>query len=211
MISNLVNKVVPFIIGMVLGSLIFALITHIEWANIKGDTWIAFASAVVAGCALFVTVWQTFVTRRHNRLSVRPHLDFGLKTAFGYPIVLNITNKGLGPALITSVSLLHDGKTYEFSKTEVPSTLKTSCEAMGLGQFTQFHVILPGGALSPGDTLALITLTAPPNASQIHNLAVKYIMGIGFSIGYSSIYGEQYTVKTVRPTVNAVQLVNQQP
>src|SRR3989338_4510805 len=77
-----------------------------SWEAIAG-----FSSAVVAVCALGLTVWQAAITRRHNRLSVTPHLTTWtqFEQATGrYSI--EILNNGIGPALIKSFSVQVDGQ-----------------------------------------------------------------------------------------------------
>ena len=77
-----------------------------SWEAIAG-----FSSAVVAVCALALTVWQAAISRRHNRLSVTPHLTTWTQPeeATGTYSV-EILNNGIGPALIQSFSLQVDGQ-----------------------------------------------------------------------------------------------------
>src|SRR5262245_28007071 len=84
-------------------------LTIAEWAwnAVKGP---AGASLVVAVCALGLTFWQAHVTRRHYRLSVRPHVTTWLQSgAQAGSYKLEIMNNGLGPASIKSFAILIDG------------------------------------------------------------------------------------------------------
>ena len=64
----------------------------------------------IALVALVVAIWQGVVMRRHNRLSVKPHLYFSIHSVSGEPAGLRVTNGGLGPAIIKSFSLGVDNK-----------------------------------------------------------------------------------------------------
>ena len=66
---------------------------------------------MIATITLGVTLWQIFVMRRHNRLSVRPYLTFwkwhdGTNNTYS----LYLQNNGIGPAIITSFSVDVDKK-----------------------------------------------------------------------------------------------------
>ena len=82
-------------------SLFTQLATIVAWSRENYE-------AVVAGCALFLTAYQTHTTRKHNRLSVRPrlvvtsHLE-PIEThlpALMYQVRVVLKNAGLGPAII---------------------------------------------------------------------------------------------------------------
>lgn len=88
----------------------------LDWAAIGG-----MASAVVAVLALGATLWQGFVTRNHNRLSVRPLLRLAHRFVTEHPEdgeeCSNVTryeiflhNHGLGLATIKRITFHVDGK-----------------------------------------------------------------------------------------------------
>lgn len=72
------------------------------------------SSSIIAICALILTVWQLFVTRRHNKLSVTPYL-----TTWSHidhdngNYSLDIMNNGVGPALIKTFQIFVDGRKVE--------------------------------------------------------------------------------------------------
>ena len=73
---------------------------------------IALSSGVVALCAFFVSIFQTFYTMRHNKLQVRPLLSIESASDTGEKFVA-IHNLGLGPALIERVTATYRGLTYD--------------------------------------------------------------------------------------------------
>ncbi len=66
---------------------------------------------IVTILALVVAVGGFWIQRRHNRLSVRPHLlEFTDKQHHNKRVVFLLQNNGVGPALIKSYELLLDNK-----------------------------------------------------------------------------------------------------
>lgn len=65
----------------------------------------------VAACAFITTIWQAAITRKHNRMSVKPHLTTWTTTIHeGRSYAVHLMNNGLGPALITKYEVLVDGE-----------------------------------------------------------------------------------------------------
>ncbi len=70
---------------------------------------IAVLSLFIAGCVLGVTIWQGLQNLKHNRISVLPLLiceeELGKDST-----IFRLVNSGVGPAIITKIELLFDGK-----------------------------------------------------------------------------------------------------
>lgn len=78
-----------------------------EWLDQNGQQ-------VVTLLALAVAVGSFWVQRRHNRLSVRPHLTtFTEREHDKKRVVVWLRNNGIGPALIKSYGFSLDGKTKD--------------------------------------------------------------------------------------------------
>jgi len=72
---------------------------------------VSLASLVIAICAICVSVWQGIQTRKHNQISVTPHLTTWVETeAKKNKYTIELMNNGIGPAVIDSFSLCVDGK-----------------------------------------------------------------------------------------------------
>jgi len=71
----------------------------------------AIATVIIAVTALVVSIWQGIETRKHNRLSVRPHLvfftDFSSQDS---ELGIFIKNNGVGLAYIKNVEISVNGK-----------------------------------------------------------------------------------------------------
>ena len=103
---------------------------------------LAIAGLATAVCALVATIWQGVVTRKHNRLSVKPVLTLYREESDGK---IYIKNNGTGPALIRDYELYKDGRFVD--ERNVQSAIPLLARAASLTN---------GVALAPGDTIDLI-------------------------------------------------------
>ena len=68
------------------------------------------ASNVIALSALAATFWQAYISRKHNKLSVKPYLTTWTTTSSDGYVIVKIINNGVGPAHIKSFSIFVDGQ-----------------------------------------------------------------------------------------------------
>ncbi len=78
--------------------------------------WIALASAFAAVASVVAMIWNGLIQRTFMRLSVRPHVDIRVT----YPNAttdarIDLENRGLGPAILESVTLFIDDVALEQS------------------------------------------------------------------------------------------------
>ena len=96
---------------------------------------IGIASIVIASCAVIVSVWHGWVTRKHNKLSCKPHLttwNYSAEKEGCYAVEL--MNNGLGPALIKEFLIKVDGKVIHGEGSKViEKALKTARAQFGYG------------------------------------------------------------------------------
>jgi hypothetical protein len=160
-------------------------------------TWEAIAglsSAVVAFCALGLTIWQAHIARRHNILSVTPHLTTWShwdKANNKYEVQL--LNNGIGPAFIQSFQIQVDkqpivGERYEpiekALKILFPQSKYTSSQAF----------VARGYAMAANENRSLVRLQflgdeAPPTEEVEHNFKRVRLI-----IEYSSMYEQPFVL-----------------
>lgn len=78
------------------------------------------ANNIIASMAMFValvtsgfTAYHAFLTRQHNRLSVKPNITTWIDEANAdgyYTLSCDIKNNGIGPAIIRDYSVFYDGQ-----------------------------------------------------------------------------------------------------
>ena len=72
------------------------------------------AGETIAFSALGLAIWQGYIARRHNKLSVRPHLTFSSTFLDEAPhLTVDIKNNGLGTAIIMGYQVILDGVVQE--------------------------------------------------------------------------------------------------
>ncbi|WP_332405968.1 hypothetical protein [Vibrio metschnikovii] len=84
-------------------------------SEITNSDIIAISSVVVALVALVVAISQSYVTREHNVLALRPVLIIESESSLKDGISIRFRNHGQGPAFIKKVEYIIDGKSYDIS------------------------------------------------------------------------------------------------
>jgi len=134
------------------------------------------AGVATALCALVATIWQGVISRKHNRLSVKPVLTLYREEVNGK---IYVKNNGIGPALIRGFAIHLDSK--PLAERDVPELLPFVRDAAFLT-----HDI----ALAPGDTIDLIA-----SQTYIDGTHIPPLRALSFQIRYASIYGETWTLE----------------
>lgn len=148
------------------------------------------SSTVIALCALGLTVWQAYVTRRHNRLSVRPHLTtWSYSDNVNHNYVVELLNNGIGPAFIQSFKISVDGHVVVGEGYEpVEKALKILFPQY---QYISQHAFVgPGYSMAVNEKRQLVAIkfhgNNTPKSEEVDHAAKR----ICVSIGYTSIYDE---------------------
>jgi hypothetical protein len=82
---------------------------RVRWKQLAeaARTWLPI---VVSLCAISLTIFQAYSTRRHARLSVQPRLDWTANLGPDGGIIHRLLNVGFGPAILDELQLALDGK-----------------------------------------------------------------------------------------------------
>jgi hypothetical protein len=173
----------------------------VSWEAVAG-----FSSVVVAVCALGLTVWQAVISRRHNRLSVTPHLTTWTQSdeATGRYSV-EVLNNGIGPALIRIFCVYVDGQGIGGEGPEpIEKALKILFPTYAYRSSQAF--MAPGYMMSPKESRSLVAVQflGPPLPKQEEvDHATRRTRLL---IEYESIYGDEHVLDTEalrpRPALN---------
>jgi hypothetical protein len=173
------------------------------------DRIVSLSAMAVGICSLFITLYQTYLTRQAQSASVLPYLAFGI-TSNDDGAFVTLRNDGLGPARLESVRVHFRGKTSEtdpydfFLKHHAgPMPAGLSVDRLTPGR------LLPAGAVVPmvgvskgtdrvavlGEMLRLFALTdAPP--SWLVELGAQGGDKAVIDVVYTSVYGERWRVRS---------------
>ena len=150
------------------------------------------ASEVIAFSALGLAVWQGYIARRHNKLSVRPYLAFSSTFLDEEPhFTVDIKNNGLGTAIITDYKVILDGVTQEDTgksyvieacrKLQIPDRFSSA------GRYFKL-----GGSISAGESQNVIKIVLNEGSFLDREIAYKELERIQFKIKYKCLYGVAY-------------------
>lgn len=149
-------------------------------------------ASIIAACAMAITFWQGWLSRKHNELSVSPEL--GIHWSLNHEpgeIIFELKNSGLGPAKIHSYNCKVLGK--EISKGDKNLDMVKLFKKNGYpGVATVGISIIPGGTyVKEGATSMLLEVKGLPGSSHFDRKDADEIMHkIEIHIEYSSLYGK---------------------
>jgi hypothetical protein len=159
----------------------------VNWQTITG-----ISSAVIALCALALTVCQAWTTRRHNRLSVKPHLDtWSDSDEVNNNYTVKLLNNGIGPAVIKSFEIQVDGQPVVGEGVEpVKKTLKILFPEYQYDSHQSY--VAPGYVMAAKEAHDLASVTfrgqKVPRPEEVRNAIKKARL----LIHYESFYGDKY-------------------
>ena len=161
--------------------------------EINWELLIGISSCVIALCAFSLSIWQSILIRKHNKISFKPHLT----TAFheghsdGF-FKLDLINNGLGPALITNYEVILDNQVI-FGKDLEPMYKLVNIIFEGFDYKKELGYVSAGYSMAAKDQYCLISIQFNerwPNRDKIEYL----IQRIDIKVEYQSFYGEKYTM-----------------
>ena len=163
---------------------------------------IATASVVVATLAFFSTAWQAWLTHRHSRLSVKPLLTWSTHrnlTATGFEVISELSNKGLGPAVVVERYFSLAGSHFDVPA-DGASALDSLVSQLVPPEWNCRIVFqgLPGvgGAILPGDSMRIAHLRFDRFVYD-HSDELERRMGqVAFTVGYEDLYGNRNIFRT---------------
>ncbi|MDH1071594.1 hypothetical protein N5C93_01985 [Pseudomonas nitroreducens] len=155
------------------------------------------ATVAIALCALLLSIWQGYLQRQHDHVSLEPRVNAYFKTdARTDQWGIYVFNNGMGPAYIESLDVLVDGKpmpegnTGKFGSSLLPLGLDPSCFTVGGPR--------PNDSLIVGEEIALIeaSKSAPAACSPYLNMLLAAARDkIDFTLVIKSIYGDRFEYK----------------
>lgn len=159
---------------------------QIEMSN---SDYIAISAGIVALLALFATIYQAYLTRLHNRLSVKPHLSITQLFFKEKPASIAIKNHGPGSAIIKTISLVFENKEYSF------------CDDSSINEFlklvnvdAEYYHFDSGSALGAGSEMPLIEFKEGL-PDDFHQRLSALPGRIAVKASYECVYGVKYNIQ----------------
>lgn len=158
-----------------------------SWEAIAG-----LSSAVIALCALGLTVWQAKITRHHNKLSVTPHLTtWSQRDVANNRYSAELLNNGIGPALIESFYIHVDGQLISGEGTEpIEKALKILFPQYQYASWQSF--VAKGYMMAEKEARNLVTIVFQGEKVPMPVEVEHATKRVRLLITYKSIYGDEF-------------------
>ena len=140
----------------------------------KSDV-VSYSAIFTAFLALMVSIYEGYEIRKHNRLSVRPHLQNAVERTGRIYYSIGLKNGGLGPAIIEDFQILANGKEMEF--------WKDAMDEIELSKFSSLSTLKIGDVINSGEVVNLVVLDT-----------FLLDFGLRYNIKFSSLYGEEFAI-----------------
>lgn len=157
---------------------------------------IATAAALIALFAFLVAIWQAYISRKHNRLSVKPKLDLYTLCIDSEPIKIQLMNYGLGPAVISDITYEIGGKKYRSDKTETLMEFTDIFKKpIDVGVIT-YYTIHDQTIINANNSVDLLIFeNSHTNKQYISDICNK-LNDLTIYASYSCMYGDEYHYKS---------------
>jgi len=159
--------------------------------------------AILALCALFLTIYQSLLTRKHNRLSVKPKLssftDF--QRPFNSTIIysVKVVNRGLGPAYINRFRIIYEDKEYEITEIEhIHALVLKEFGGQLDGAQSYYGFLRKGAVLGNADSFQIANLFLSVANDDEARLIPSRIAKFNMIMDYESAYKEKDSYDTRR-------------
>ena len=160
--------------------------------QLSNSDWIAVSSAIVAFCALAIAIWQGYLTRRHNVLSVRPYLEVVVTSSMLAKSHLVLKNGGLGPAVLDLVQFVYKKKTIDI-RTNASYTEFLKLLALDFGDVkAEWYVPDKHSIISPGESIQLLAVSSERDALKLKKAFDAVLSVTSVVVEYKCMYGKNY-------------------
>jgi hypothetical protein len=148
---------------------------------------------IVAVLAMISTAWQAAIAREHNRLSVKPFLDWGRNRNHGSQLTLEFVNNGIGTAIVKKFSLTYGDGVFPIEKLELPAVIHRELGECRL--FVCWRVLTPDSPVRVEEVFHIFECTPlPTDTADDQNSVIFFMDRVGVTIEYESLYGERFTL-----------------
>jgi len=172
-----------------------------NWLNWLGELKASDIAVLAASTAAIFTTYQALLLRKHNRLSIKPHLTtwtYDDDSNQNYKIYFVLANNGLGPAIIKDFIVFFDG--HKIGDNYDQSSLKSQVDEKakqkeGILRNT-ISTLGRNSAFPIGKQEVLFSITTPMHMGFDKSEFQEFIDRFDVDITYTSVYGEKYSIST---------------
>lgn len=157
--------------------------------------WVATSALFVAGIALALSIYEGYQNRRHNRLSVKPHIGLNFDVGPDRKSQVYFRNEGLGPAILRNISIqVNGGEKFSGMTAEgIENALKAVLPSEQFPCPYDALTIDPGEAFIVGEKRIMLELPLYSVSDGKYLGLVKGLGSLTWTFEYESFYGEKFT------------------
>src|ERR1700729_683158 len=175
------------------------------------DLLVALLALAISAVAAGASAYQTYVIRKQFSATVWPYLTFVTSSSTGKYFELDVSNAGIGPALVYDAVVTRDGKVVErpAGPTDLPAIAaaidperaqaKADESRSGLHGVSNVtaSTILSGDVISAGSKLELLRV----EGKFLTRRVVAEVSRIDLTLCYCSLLGDCWTKRLLDPAV----------
>lgn len=143
-------------------------------AKKKKDS-VPYLAMFIAILALFVSIYEGYEIRKHNRLSLKPYLDSSKYIHERNVFKIELRNEGLGPAIVEDFTIYANGKQV--------SSWNKAMQEINMKQFSQLTNLKKGDIISQGELLTMV---------KIDTVLPKF--NLKYTLRYQSVYEKEFEI-----------------
>ena len=150
-----------------------------------------FTAEIIAICALFFTIWQAFIQRKHNKVTVKPHLyqvNNRDKNNNEARLQVMVTNNGLGPAFINKFQIYFNGVECDDAEKAVKNAIGNITESYS------FSTLGDESAMAQNETKSILSVAFQAQSWKEIEEVEKKLSQLDMVINYSSAYGDKFVL-----------------
>jgi hypothetical protein len=182
----------------------------VDEKRFRFDLLVALVALAISGVAAGSSAYQTYVIRKQFSATVWPYLNFITSTSNDKYFELDVTNPGIGPALILDALVTRDDKAVVgpqtpsnqpalliATKPERDAAKEDEAKSGTHGDRELTSTILSGDVLSAGQKLELLRV----DGKSITRRIVAGIRHVDVTLCYCSLLGDCWTKRLWDPDV----------
>ena len=154
---------------------------------------LSLTALVVSVCALGLSIWEGFETRKNYRLSVIPFIEIDGRFASDLDKVgIILINRGIGPAIIVDIEIIYKDQKYNYLSEPLKfiSEFSNNLLQFDIDDFG-YNFLGPSTYISVDQELPIIFL----NKSEYHHVSKfrKSFYETSITVRYKSVYGDSFS------------------
>jgi hypothetical protein len=172
------------------------------------DRIVSLSAMAVGVCSLFITLYQTYLTREAQNASVLPYLAFGIMSN-SEGAYLTLRNDGVGPARLESVRIHFKGQTTEVDPYDFFLAHRTGPPPPGLS----VDRVTPGRLMPANSAIQMLGVSGPERVNALGDLLRLFALADAppswldelkarggdkavIDIVFASVYGERWRIRS---------------